>query len=389
MGPIFMLEAQSLLICLILSVHGDDVFKIFSVADLSGHDQLTQVAVDKNTNIVYVGGKNAIYQLTPELNVTSSSSTNQYKDNQLCKPYPSQCQFQRVNVNNIVQILEINPVKKYLLACGSVYQGLCTLHSLRDVKNKKLFNSGNIINYVGSSNGAVAIFGNLPEGLPADVQDGDKVLYTAASYDNRPLELMPPSVSSRNISYGNPDELSNMSYLFKQRAVHTYIDVDRDYKKNYPIHYVYAFEDDGFTYFVSVQRESIQPSYPYETHLIRVCQNDAAYYSYTEIPITCGSNHTGTYETYNVAQAAYYGVPGEKLEKNLNTNGKLLYVTFAKSRPSFVEPEKKYGSAVCAFSLEDIRTAFKEAQEDCYAGIGKYMKWIFPQEIPCQVSVST
>ena len=51
--------------------------------------------------------------------------------------------------------------------------------------------------------------------------------------------------------------------------------------------YFVDFQHQGFTYFVVVQNERINDGPSYNTRLIRTCQSDPQYYSYTELTLDC------------------------------------------------------------------------------------------------------
>ena len=56
-------------------------------------------------------------------------------------------------------------------------------------------------------------------------------------------------------------------------------------RDRYPVNYIYGFSSGGFSYFLTTQKRD--QSSPFHSRLVRVCQNDPDYYSYTEVPIEC------------------------------------------------------------------------------------------------------
>ena len=72
-------------------------------------------------------------------------------------------------------------------------------------------------------------------------------------------------------------------------------------RERYPINYIYGFDSEGFSYFLTSQMRHTSPS-PYHSKLVRVCHDDSDYYSYTEIPIQCiGKDGTD----YSLVQVKY------------------------------------------------------------------------------------
>ena len=71
---------------------------------------------------------------------------------------------------------------------------------------------------------------------------------------------------------------------------------------HYRINYVFGFSAGGFSYFVTTQRKTTQSS-DFVSKLVRLCENDEEYISYTEIPILCTSK---TGENYNLVQVRFF-----------------------------------------------------------------------------------
>lgn len=140
-------------------------------------------------------------------------------------------------------------------------------------------------------------------------------------------------------------------------------------RDQYPINYVYGFSSEGFSYFITTQKKETGPNWPFISKLVRVCQNDSNYYSYTEIPIECVSETTG--HKFDLAQAAFVGKPGPDLANKLDVTHQddVLFAVFAKAE-SFGSQTPARESALCVFSLKDIRRKFVENIELCFQGKG-------------------
>ena len=72
-------------------------------------------------------------------------------------------------------------------------------------------------------------------------------------------------------------------------------------RERYPINYIYGFDSEGFSYFLTTQMKQTSPS-SYHSKLVRVCHDDSDYYSYTEIPIQCISGQDS--EDYTLVQVS-------------------------------------------------------------------------------------
>ena len=99
--------------------------------------------------------------------------------------------------------------------------------------------------------------------------------------------------------------------------------------------------------------------------LVRVCQEDSNYYSYTEIPIEC-VGEDGT--KYNSVQSGYLGHPGQDLAENLNiqTSDDVLFAIFSQSNANVTTNR----TALCVYSLKSIRRKFMQNIKACFNGDG-------------------
>lgn len=123
------------------------------------------------------------------------------------------------------------------------------------------------------------------------------------------------------------------------------------------------FFQNRFSYFLTTQLKHNSHAAPREhiTKLVRICQEDSNYYSYTEIPVDCISDG-GT--KYNQVRAAYLGKPGSDLAESLGITAQddVLFAVFGESTSN--------RSALCVFSLKAIRRKFMQNIKDCFNGNG-------------------
>lgn len=189
------------------------------------------------------------------------------------------------------------------------------------------------------------------------------MLYVGVTYTGNSLyrnEI--PAVSSRSLR--PPD---NFGIVTTSVSSGTKMHISN--RDQYPINYVYGFSSEGFSYFITTQKKETGPNWPFISKLVRVCQNDSNYYSYTEIPIECVSETTG--HKFDLAQAAFVGKPGPDLANKLDVTHQddVLFAVFAKAE-SFGSQTPARESALCVFSLKDIRRKFVENIELCFQGKG-------------------
>lgn len=352
---------------------------------------LDQIAVNEKTGDVYVAGRNVIYRFDAHLNELEQLATGPRLDGLGCSPLPDSSCPQASLVDNNATVLQVLPDSPYVLFCGTYKQGLCTLYSQSNFDRFISLDANNIVNYMGSRAGTYAFFGR---GLTIS-RENVTTLYVGSTYDGRPLEYFSKAVSARRLIQQHNGKY-NISYLFEDPAhsIYTAIDYDREYQTSYIVRYIYGFEFEGFSYFLTIQREGVHMD-DYVTRLVRVCQRDSEFYSYTEITLNCRKNDYPSTIFYNVAQAAYFGPVGADLARKFgwthddpHHNETVLYVAFGKSPDKSHVIDPIYGTGVCMYTMSEIKRHFTRSQKDCYSGYGSVLPWINKEVLKCEYDVS-
>ena len=212
------------------------------------------------------------------------------------------------------------------------------------------------------------------------------VLYVGVTYTgNSPYRSEVPAVSSRSLARHEMFQIAKMEVTTGTR-----ISVNSLARERYPIHYVYGFSSEGFSYFLTVQmRDSSSSNSPYVSKLVRVCQDDRDYYSYTEVPLECVADN-GT--RYNLVQAAYVDKPGSDLvaELGIRAHDDVLYAVFAQSETATESSSRPIArSALCVYSLQSIRRKFMQNIRKCFSGKGHRGLDFMSPSLPCVHTVST
>jgi len=98
--------------------------------------QFNSLVVDKNTGRVYIGAVNKLYQLSPNLEPMISAVTGPALDSHLCSVLPD-CppSVEKKMTNNVNKALVIDYSDSRLISCGSLFQGVCNVRSLRNISN--------------------------------------------------------------------------------------------------------------------------------------------------------------------------------------------------------------------------------------------------------------
>uniref|UniRef100_A0A9J8BFG0 Plexin A2 n=1 Tax=Cyprinus carpio carpio TaxID=630221 RepID=A0A9J8BFG0_CYPCA len=137
------------------------------------------MTVHKTTGALYIGAVNRVYKLSGNLTLLVSHDTGPEDDNKACYPplIVQPCTEPLVSTNNINKLLLIDYSQNRLLACGSLYQGVCKLLRLDDLfilvepSHKKE-------HYLSSVNQTGTMYGVI---VPSQDKDGTLFIGTANS----------------------------------------------------------------------------------------------------------------------------------------------------------------------------------------------------------------
>ena len=344
---------------------------------LSNSD-LTNIAVENRTGVVYLGGVNSITKLSPDLKLLKAIKTGPLNDNEKCFPpdVMSSCKFKRKLTDNINKILILYEQKDQLIACGSVYKGFCEMRNLSTLVSLKWTGY-----FIASSDNHSAV------GMIAPSINGNLKFYVGASWTKSDIELGRNTFGvyafvSRNI------EIDNEKFGFGLLTLSIDdIGVDmKNVKDGWNIKCQFVFSSGFFSYFVFSFGENSQAK---QTAIGRVCQKRGTYDSYVQIPLECKSAN-GT--NYNLIQSAVVSQAGAALAENLGikANKDVLFAVFAKS-DSLTSFSPSSESAVCVYSVEELDKTFRENIELCVKTQvkSKELPWLKMTSDKCVAEVGT
>ncbi|GIY68379.1 hypothetical protein CDAR_586171 [Caerostris darwini] len=147
------------------------------------------------------------------------------------------------------------------------------------------------------------------------------------------------------------------------------------------VDYIWGFSYGDFSYFLTVQRVSTEAE-PLESRLVRVCNGDPAFFSYSEVALRCQHG----FEAYNVATAAHLSPVGLQLRRRLKAGpGDVLFVAFAKNLPGHEAVDLVKGSVLCSFPMALVEEGFTNATRDCLRAEPRtrLLKHITGIDLPC------
>ncbi|XP_039086055.1 plexin-A2 isoform X2 [Hyaena hyaena] len=341
------------------------------------------LTVHRGTGAVYVGAINRVYKLTGNLTIQVAHKTGPEEDNKSCYPplIVQPCSEVLTLTNNVNKLLIIDYSENRLLACGSLYQGVCKLLRLDDLfilvepSHKKE-------HYLSSVNKTGTMYGVI---VRSDGEDGK--LFIGTAVDGKQDYF--PTLSSRKLPR-DPESSAMLDYELHSDFVSSLIKIPSDtlaLVSHFDIFYIYGFASGGFVYFLTVQPETPEGvainsagDLFYTSRIVRLCKDDPKFHSYVSLPFGC----TRAGVEYRLLQAAYLAKPGDFLAQAFNISGRddVLFAIFSKGQKQYHHPPDD--SALCAFPIRAVNLQIKERLQSCYQGEGNLeLNWLLGKDVQC------
>lgn len=84
---------------------------------------------------VFIGGRNRLYQLSPDLDIVATAKTGPRNDSKDCSISECTQNLTRKLTDNINKVLLIDYSTSRLITCGSLFQGICSVRSLQNISS--------------------------------------------------------------------------------------------------------------------------------------------------------------------------------------------------------------------------------------------------------------
>ncbi|NXJ67190.1 PLXA2 protein, partial [Rostratula benghalensis] len=374
------------LLCLFLALLSRNVSSnaLFSTFHSENRDwTFNHLTVHQGTGAVYVGAINRVYKLSGNLTILVAHKTGPEEDNKSCYPplIVQPCSEILTLTNNVNKLLIIDYSENRLLACGSLYQGVCKLLRLDDLfilvepSHKKE-------HYLSSVNKTGTMYGVI---VRSEGEDGK--LFIGTAVDGKQDYF--PTLSSRKLPR-DPESSAMLDYELHSDFVSSLIKIPSDtlaLVSHFDIFYIYGFASGNFVYFLTVQPEtpegvSINSASDlfYTSRIVRLCKDDPKFHSYVSLPFGCVKGDT----EYRLLQAAYLSKPGEVLARSLNITAQedVLFAIFSKGQKQYHQPPDD--SALCVFPIRTINAHIKDRLQSCYQGEGNLeLNWLLGKDVQC------
>ncbi|XP_058873044.1 LOW QUALITY PROTEIN: plexin A3-like [Acipenser ruthenus] len=355
----------------------------FQVSDTS----LSHLAVHSQTGEVYLGALNRIYKLSANLTELRLHVTGPVQDNAKCYPPPNvrACAHKLAPSDNVNKLLLVDYAGERLVACGSVWQGVCQFLRLDD-----LFKLGEPHHrkehYLSGAREADGMAGVMVAGSKSGTKKGGGNLFVGASIDGKSEYF--PTLSSRKL-VADEESVEMFGLVYQDEFVSSQIKIPSDTLSLYPafdIYYVYGFASRAYVYFLTLQLDTQLTQLDaggekfFTSKIVRMCANDSEFYSYLEFPLGCTKDGV----EYRLVQAAYKQRPGRKLAQalGLSEDEDVLFAVFSQGQKNRSNPPRE--SVLCLFTLRDVNEAMRDRIQSCYRGEGKLsLPWLLNKELPC------
>uniref|UniRef100_A0A8C3HVG0 Plexin A3 n=1 Tax=Chrysemys picta bellii TaxID=8478 RepID=A0A8C3HVG0_CHRPI len=257
----------------------------FSVPD----GGLTHLAVHRETGEVFAGAVNRVYKLAANLSQLRVHGTGPVPDDARCYPPPAVrlCQHPLAPADNVNKLLLLDYAGGRLVACGSVWQGVCQLLRLGDLAKLGEPHQRKE-HYLSGGREADAMAGVILEqpGQPSR-------LFVGTSVEGRSEYF--PTLSSRRLA-PDPASPDMFSLVYQDEFVSSQVKAALEGPGGGP----------GGGTAPGAERF-------FSSKIVRLCARDAEFYSYVEFPLGCA--HAGV--EYRLVQAARLAKAGRRLARAL------------------------------------------------------------------------
>ncbi|MEQ2311800.1 Plexin A3 [Ameca splendens] len=354
----------------------------------------THLTVHQRTGEVFVGAVNRVLKLSPSLVELKSHVTGPVEDNAKCYPPPSvrACAHRLEQTDNVNKLLLVDYTGNRLVACGSIWQGVCQFLRLEDLfklgephHRKEHYLSG-AKDPDGMAGVVVGEDDWTAEPRRKKPVKGSSRLFIGAAIDGKSEYF--PTLSSRKLVAD--EESDNMFLLvYQDEFVSSQIKIPSDTLSTYPafdIYYVYGFSSRTYVYFLTLQLDTQLTQMDaggekfFTSKIVRICSNDTEFYSYVEFPLGCTKDGV----EYRLVQAAYRQKPGRRLAHalGLSEDDDILFVVFSQGQKNRSNPPRE--TVLCLFTLHDINLAMRDRISSCYRGEGHLtLPWLLNKELHC------
>lgn len=312
---------------------------------------------------IYIGGTNTITRLNTELNVLAQTTNGPVMNNKNCHPISLdklKCFREKENhklslednVNKILLYTE-KPIDM-VIACGSIYQGICQFLDTTTLKNitaiydkpmltRRMVNQEKYVSSNGPDTSATAFI---------LYSDTNVYLVNAKTVTIKPLISSTPAISALPLGLELTDEFyvnADDKYKMEYRSFYN------NNTAKYNVDYKSSFKLGDFIYFTTIQ-QNLQTETP--STLSKVVEirfdNSNGLSRYVEVPLYCEKDGV----RYNdIVSSTVAKLNSSDIISGVSAGESVLFGVFKSSTLGTY--------AVCSFSVKEIHNKTEEIRNKC------------------------
>lgn len=313
---------------------------------------------------IYVGGANKISRLNTNLDILAETSNGPVNNSKYC--YPSSLDKQQCvrtekkygmaledNINKILLYSE-KPIEM-IIACGSVYQGICQFLDVNTLKNiSAIYKESVYTSRIVSSEKYIS--SNGPDASATafiSYSDSGAFLVNAKTITIKPL-ITVPAISALPLGL----ELTEDQFLVTADPKLKIEYKGEFFYKNstamYTVNYKSSFSLDGFIYFTTNQANSESAEPPTIAHIIEIKFDKVALTGYVEMPLHCKENGI----LYNdIVSSTVIQLNSSDIVSNVAAGESVLFGVFMNTALG------KF--AICSFPIKELQRKTEGIREKC------------------------
>lgn len=319
--------------------HDDLNITIDEYISLSNIGHPRSMRIQDNTGDIFIGGDDAVAAISN--NFTEKTYFHYGKGSE-----------------NHINFLMLDERNKLLVACGTADSGLCIRHSSENITSHIRIQGNDMVDHISSSNGTTA--GTISYQPTGTGSKTSVVFHLARTLDSNFEYTKQQSVSSKiwNKDKTGFELFKNFSFNLTKEHMQSSMTVSKQYASTYKISYIFAFSDNGYSYFITKQKKTID-SAKYEIRIIRICESDASLENYIEMQIVCKSKQ----KKFTEPISAYFNEVSREfiVRKGLLSNKALFLLAY--------DSDKKSDYTVCVYDMVKVNQAFDAHMKNCLGGI--------------------
>lgn len=291
--------------------------------------------IQHSTGDIFIGGDDTVAAIAKDLTRTRYVSYHK-------------------GVDNHIKFLMMDKRNNLLIACGTSDFGLCARHSSENITSYVRFHGNNQADHIMSSSGTTAGTISYPD-------DGASVVFHVArtldsNFDYEKQQSVSTKIWNKNKT--GFEFLENSTSTISKEPVQSSMTISKQYASSFNVSYVFAFSDNGYTYFITKQPKKID-STKNEIRIIRICESDASLQNYIEMQLICRFKET----KFTEPVSGYFDKVSDEfvIRKSLFSNKILFLLAY--------DSDEKSDYGICIYDMLKVNNALDINMKNCLGDV--------------------